>query len=145
MGDWEYPVNALTVPTHRGEMVVDLPVASAIRALAETCAADDTVEGVATLERLAAEPVTLARLADAKELRDEAHSAHSAIEALRKAAKAPFTAGGKAVDSIAADVLDRLATIKAKLSAAIARTEAEAEEPLRRMLAEGVKALPITC
>ena len=126
---------ALTVPTPKGEMIVDLPVAGPIRALAETCASQDTQDGVATLERLAEAPVTIATLGTSKELRDEAHSAHKAIEDLRKAAKAPFISGGKAVDAICADVLDRLATVKAKLSAAIARTEAQAEADRKAALA----------
>lgn len=127
--------NSLTVTTSNGTLAVDLPVAAHIHALAATCYAPETIEGVEALERLAKEPVTFAALAEAKELRDEAHSAHKAIEEQRKTAKAPFTQGGKVVDSIAASLLDRLATVKAMLSAAIARVEAKAEADRKAALA----------
>lgn len=128
-------MNSLTVVTSKGDLLVDLPIAGPIHDLASTCSAAETIEGVALCERLAETPVTLANLDASKELRDETHAAHKTIEDLRKAAKAPFISGGKAVDAICADLLDRLATVKAKLSAAIARTEAEAEAQRKEALA----------
>lgn len=112
----------------------------AIGDLIDTCSAPDTIEGVEAFERFAANPVTFATLATAKDVRDDAHAALASIEVQRKTAKAPFLAGGKAVDAVAVEVLERLGAVKAKLSTAIARVEAQAEADRKAALLQATEA-----
>jgi hypothetical protein len=127
------------VPIKTALTLQGAPLAN-VRALHTLVTDTATAEGVAAVAAIAAQPVTEANLPQAIAARDDAHAAHKAIDAARKAAKAPFLEAGDAVDALAVKALKSLADTKAILVTAIARTEAlivkQKNEALQKAMAE---------